>query len=81
MTLSTTLSLLLLTSAGVLAPESPVETAQAQFESGDYGAVITTLNAALASTPQDASIHLRARSSPPSKPVHNRPLGGSLPKA
>jgi tetratricopeptide (TPR) repeat protein len=57
MTLSTALFLLLRTSTRILAPESAVEMAQAQFESGDYGAVITTLNAALASTPQDASMH------------------------
>jgi tetratricopeptide (TPR) repeat protein len=57
MMLATALLSLLLISHGVLAPESSVDMAQAQFASGNYGDAVKTLNTALASAPQDASIY------------------------
>jgi tetratricopeptide (TPR) repeat protein len=57
MILSTALLSFLLSSHGIPARQSPVEPAHAQFESGNYGSAIKTLNTALASTPQDAAIY------------------------
>src|SRR5262245_37199239 len=37
--------------------QGPVQTAQAQFDSGNYRGALTTLTAALAQSPNDASIH------------------------
>src|SRR5262245_3244022 len=54
---STALLLLLLSVPEIPQRQSPVEIAQAQFESGNYTSTVKTLNAALASAPQDASIH------------------------
>src|SRR5262245_30540661 len=57
MILTTALLSLFLSSLEIRAPESPVSLANAEFESGNYGAALKTLNAAVAGTPQDASIH------------------------
>jgi tetratricopeptide (TPR) repeat protein len=51
------LSLLSTSGHGILAPASSLDMAQAQFESGNYGDAVKTLNTALASAPQDASIY------------------------
>jgi tetratricopeptide (TPR) repeat protein len=57
MVLSTALFLVLVIGPQNPAPKSPVEVAHAQFESGNYASAVKTLNTAIASTPQDASIH------------------------
>jgi tetratricopeptide (TPR) repeat protein len=58
MILSISLFSFLLISRGIPAPEMPVSVAYAQFESGNYGAAVKTLKAALSGPAlQDASIH------------------------
>src|SRR5262249_36771391 len=41
----------------VFLAEQPIQTAQAQFDSGNYKAALNTLNAAIAKSPNEAPLH------------------------